>query len=943
MSASKIIAILAPLILLIRFATAADVPSAPPTPPKIMWLSDLPERNVKVGAGSFGKGGSTGVDAEPIYVNYLGSPHGLGTHPDCHVEYTLHKKYRTFRGTAAMDSSTEPPSDWPIEFRVLGDGRLLWNSRGMHDKTDTQPCLIDIAGVDTLRLEVIHRPGGSGSKGRSHAVWIEPYVSTDPPSPDLLARLDPKPFERVDTRANFERRVRDLFDKESFSELEPLVKPYRAKDECWVGCSALDTFYKVLQKPRKDDNASWEKHLARLDRWKKAMPESPTPWIALGDSYVHYAWVARGNGYANTITPEGGKSMTERMAAARACFEQAMKLNPPDAEAYRGMMEVLLLEGDSLDDLLKYFDAGRKIAPRYFPFYAALANYLLPKWHGEAGDVAKHAARLRREVGGDLGDEIYFRMAAYYMENYNADEDFLDHTGFKYDQLLPGIRVAQRDYPENNFYCNVGCYLACLGDDKELALQLLPRLDQATMTRLIWLSLGRVEYYRQKFDPQSHANDVARTIAGHVGIVTSIAWLQDGSILGGGEWSRLGLWDAASGEMLSSLEIPSQIGVMAVESSGRMMVASHGQEDYAASTAYLYGLRGQGPPKPLEGHKAGVISVAISRDGRHCATASRDNTARLWTTADLSKPLVLQHPERLFDVAFAGNGKTLFTTTFNGGLWQWDVLTGKPRGGPLVGVNQGPPQCHVCCFPRSNRLVTASAGGPIRLWNMATRKFAEVQPAGFAIQALAVSPDEQWIAVGRRTGEVEVLRADSLHIARRYKEHCGTVQTVSFSPDSRMLASGSFDGTIKLWPIWKLAGAPVKQAADGSIRLAAGDAQIAGTKLLVEGGHEENLGNWDDAKDRPTWTVEVQKAGDYVPELIYSASPGDAGGKIEISCGDAKSQAAIDATEGWSDYRSLVLPALDIKAGTVKIAVAATQKPHGYVMNLRWIILKPVK
>ena len=295
-----------------------------------------------------------------------------------------------------------------------------------------------------------------------------------------------------------------------------------------------------------------------------------------------------------------------------------------------------------------YFDEGRKIAPRYFPLYNCLSNYLLPKWHGQAGDVEKQAAKLRTEVGGDLGGEIYFRMACYFLHDFGGDGFFRD-SDFKYEDLLPGMRVALRDYPENHFIYNVCCYMACLGGDKELAAQAPPRLDAATYSVPLWQGLGRLEYHRQKFDPKSHADDIAQSIASHIGIVTSVACLGDGSVLAGGEWPRLELWDIESGELLSSLSTENQIGKMAVEASGKVMVAAHGQGEYADSTAVVYALRGQGQPQPLAGHSAGVMSVAITRDGSRCATAARDNTARIWDLAGDAKPLVLSHPEWVYD------------------------------------------------------------------------------------------------------------------------------------------------------------------------------------------------------------------------------------------------------------------------------------------------------
>jgi hypothetical protein len=129
-----------------------------------VWLSDLPERDVKVGYGQFGKNGQAGFEPGAFTTQGISCEHGLGTHPDSHVEYVPAKKYRTFRATAAM-SDTSRTGKRPIEFRVFGDGKLLWQSYGMNGPGSSQPCLLDITGVDVLRLETRYRPTTTGDIG----------------------------------------------------------------------------------------------------------------------------------------------------------------------------------------------------------------------------------------------------------------------------------------------------------------------------------------------------------------------------------------------------------------------------------------------------------------------------------------------------------------------------------------------------------------------------------------------------------------------------------------------------------------------------------------------------------------------------------------------------------------------------------------------------------
>ena len=62
--------------------------------------------------------------------------------------------------------------------------------------------------------------------------------------------------------------------------------------------------------------AEWADTLDRLKRWAAQRPESVTAQVALAYGYLNYAWQARGNGDAASVTAEGGRLMQERLMLA---------------------------------------------------------------------------------------------------------------------------------------------------------------------------------------------------------------------------------------------------------------------------------------------------------------------------------------------------------------------------------------------------------------------------------------------------------------------------------------------------------------------------------------------------------------------------------------------------------------------------------------------------
>ncbi len=136
--------------------------------------------------------------------------------------------------------------------------------------------------------------------------------------------------------------------------------------------------------------------------------------------------------------------------------------------------------------------------------------------------------------------------------------------------------------------------------------------------------------------------------------------------------------------------------------------------------------------------------------------------------------------------------------------------------------------------------------------------------------------------------------------------------------------------------------APVQAHPDGVLQLDARAAEIHGGTAQFMNGSPGSIGYWTNPADYLTWPVLFEVAGEFVVELNYACNTGSQGSAIELSAGDQKLPARIEADTGtWYDYAMVKLGSLHVAAGAQTLTLKPTAKPGTAVMNLAWLRLIP--
>jgi WD40 repeat protein len=101
------------------------------------------------------------------------------------------------------------------------------------------------------------------------------------------------------------------------------------------------------------------------------------------------------------------------------------------------------------------------------------------------------------------------------------------------------------------------------------------------------------------------------------------------------------------------------------------------------------------------------------------------------------------------------------------------------------------------------RNVISSQVESIRVWDLETGKQVgeKWEDKDGGMETIAISPDSKKVAIGYRDGTVKLWNIDKGKAIKTWTGHTERVESVSWSPDGGRVVSGSKDGTFRVWDV----------------------------------------------------------------------------------------------------------------------------------------------
>jgi WD40 repeat protein/transcriptional regulator with XRE-family HTH domain len=335
--------------------------------------------------------------------------------------------------------------------------------------------------------------------------------------------------------------------------------------------------------------------------------------------------------------------------------------------------------------------------------------------------------------------------------------------------------------------------------------------------------------------------------------VYSVAFSPDGTLLAAGSadgsvwlWPMAGAVHAAMGHgaMGHGAQLPApgkpEVNSVAFSADGGVLAAGT-----SAGTVVLWRVPRSGPAvlyphMPLTGPGEVVSGVAFSPDGRTLAAASHDRKVWLWTVRDADKKGAAAVPAGTLDgstswdntVAFSPDGTYVAAGTSAASVLVWNLATRAqtadvPQPQPVTGVAwDGTGRIAASVADGTMALITvpspvldtanlpanvayspdgktlAVGGASVQLWDTAARTLLATHPLPSGVTVTATSFGSGGvIAVALSDGTVALLNGQTLRpLGAPFPVITGQgeAESVAFSPDGRLIATGADDGSVRL-------------------------------------------------------------------------------------------------------------------------------------------------
>jgi WD40 repeat protein len=393
---------------------------------------------------------------------------------------------------------------------------------------------------------------------------------------------------------------------------------------------------------------------------------------------------------------------------------------------------------------------------------------------------------------------------------------------------------------------------------------------------------------------------------------------------------KVRLWDLQEARMVRSINAHNyRAAAVAVSPDGRFVVSGD-SKDYGAKTMQtrrslkVWDVASGRLLRSLNGQEADVESIVFSPDGKYVLSSGLGKPA-LW---DFASGKLLHEFDAFARAVFNPNGQTVLSGHYvQNVVSAWNLKSGRKDGDLASNVTARyfafSPDGARLFGAYNSRVIVFERRNPPRLFGL------HEDPTLMGIMDMKISKSGHMLATGAWNGTLKLWDLRSGSNLRPIQAHALGIRSISFAKGDSLLATSSTDGTIRLWNL-KQPGAPV------ATLIASGEADwIIMTPEGFFAGSPNASAILSVVRGLDVTTTEQVHQSLFNPDLVREALAGDPTGEYRKAV--AATNLAKVLNSGPAPSVEIVSPAPNsqIAIDTVTVATRVTDRDKG-IGRIEW-------